>query len=742
MARTSDALSALRAVLAAFDDAALEALASPGLLRRARKDLEAGLRIELGEPAPDGAVRVRIDDVTVTIPASGPARATCTCPAPGICRHVVCACLELRGSGLASANTVGIAIDEADAPSATWADPPTSARVAPAGDGAARAEILAISAPDLRKWAGAAGLRAAERTLSEEPALSIEDAGATVLVRFPVRGAEARFFQGAGLDGMVASTTERDPKGIAAAAILAVQRSGRTIEPASALAAKPEPVRTSAALPPVRGAARTREQVIDATESAFESLIEVGISHPSAAMIERFTTLAISATAVNLPRLGAALRTVADELGAIAGRLASADESRLLATASQAFALAQALASSGGGDRIALVGRHRGRFVEVPTLELCGVSSYPWRTRSGFLGISVLFWEPAGKRWLSWSEARPEAGGGPALQPSARYLAGSVWSGTGPPRELSRSRIRIESPRASAALRLSSSERSRVTVLGCSSPESIDFGARGFDDWTALGRHVADSLPLGLAFEPEPFATTVLVRPARWSARRWDEIAQRLTWDLEDQRGRILALEVAFDAQSEHAVELLDGLDPERERIWGVVGAARVREGTVVLAPWALFRHVESAEQSAIVNVHFDSLPRRLSIHSVLNRLRRTRIASTIFGDGRAAVDDVDDDAPDVSDGADSLAVDPRVERFERELELVSERGHAALTHERRRTFGALARDLEEAGLRRLSHAARALARASARSGRAVLEARYLCVLHRQATARRVLAAS
>ena len=50
MAGEDDPLKSLRRTLAALDDAALASLASAGLLRRARKDLEGGETVTLAEP--------------------------------------------------------------------------------------------------------------------------------------------------------------------------------------------------------------------------------------------------------------------------------------------------------------------------------------------------------------------------------------------------------------------------------------------------------------------------------------------------------------------------------------------------------------------------------------------------------------------------------------------------------------------------------------------------------------------
>ena len=94
------------AVYAGYDDDALATLASPGLVRRARKDVTAG-RVEPVEVRPDGVV-VSVGGVRVELDARGPAGARCACPTPGTCQHVVAASLWARGTGAAPLSLIHI----------------------------------------------------------------------------------------------------------------------------------------------------------------------------------------------------------------------------------------------------------------------------------------------------------------------------------------------------------------------------------------------------------------------------------------------------------------------------------------------------------------------------------------------------------------------------------------------------------------------------------------------------------
>ncbi len=142
----------LKRILAAFDEGGLVALANVGLVRRARKDLEAG---GVTHEETDAAVIVRGPDWAVTMPPDGPTKATDSTKATGITRQIIAATIHLRDTW------AGVPVPAT--PTSGEATPsPVVAVASPAGPspGELLAEtVLALSADDLRKWAGKAALR-------------------------------------------------------------------------------------------------------------------------------------------------------------------------------------------------------------------------------------------------------------------------------------------------------------------------------------------------------------------------------------------------------------------------------------------------------------------------------------------------------------------------------------------------------------------------------------------------------
>ncbi|MBP9539795.1 MAG: SWIM zinc finger family protein, partial [Vitreoscilla sp.] len=83
-----------QAIYAHLDDDALSTWANPGLLRRAKKALEANEVTQLEIGAEQG--QWQNDDAIVTLNAQGLIQAACNCPAAGACKHILAAVLHLQ----------------------------------------------------------------------------------------------------------------------------------------------------------------------------------------------------------------------------------------------------------------------------------------------------------------------------------------------------------------------------------------------------------------------------------------------------------------------------------------------------------------------------------------------------------------------------------------------------------------------------------------------------------------------
>jgi hypothetical protein len=689
MAGEKDLVTQLAAVIAALDDDALATLASKGLLRRAEKDLAQGSMAAV-ERQTDSALVVRVGDALVMMPAQGPAAATCSCRALTTCRHVLAAALYLR----------------------SWfAERSIAVAPAPPPAEAARAELLKLSADSLRAWAGAKAFRDAVRLVAGGLTVLVTEHHALVLY-VPTLDVECRYLPGGGLDGVITNASSRDRAKVIVAVVLAFQQAnGVALDTTDA---------GPSSLPEAVGAPRSRGEVIGATRALLEEMVRAGLAHPSSAIRDRLATLAVSATGANLPRLALGIRALADEVTDLVTRSAQADPERLFSSVAQVYALAAALSEAGPSPPADLIGWHRTHYDTIARLEVVGVGAYPWRTRSGFDGLSVVFWDERGRRWLTWSDSRPRSAG---FDPVRRYRQLGPWGGSATPETLSRRRVHLLGARRNSQDRLSGSAQCQAQAGEPARPDEIDFGPHLFRTWADLRRHAASIYPVGLK-EHQPLDRLVVLQPATWVAPGFDQAAQASRWLLLDADRQPLVAELRYSDQNRLAIEMVERFDPTAEGAWGLLAEVLLRPGPLVVTPLTVFRKSDG-QRSAIVNLGLDNIDRA----------------------GLSAPEQAPVPAPsnleplDALDGSDTPELVPLPAAMEREVAgLEDELQHHAECGCRMLTAAHQSRLAERSALLR-RHGLRLLADqldcfAVNPLVTTLVRLRYLCLLHRQAAVR------
>jgi hypothetical protein len=533
-------LARLRAALVAFDDEALAALANKGLVRRARKDLESNPPVSL-EPSGDRP-RLAVGDGVVEL-ALPPSRSTCSCPAGGVCRHILAALIYVRDSA-----PVGGSEPEPEA------GPSVSAIE----------EMMAVDDAAIASWAGKPLAARAVKALALGMTAEVEEAGA-VVVRFPSRNVVCRWMPGGGLTGMVCSCHAPGPCEHRVAAVLAVQTARGVREPAS----EPEALAASA------GAPRTREEVLASLGEVLRDLVALGTSRLSRATAGRLRTLAVSAHGVDFPRLVRLVRTLADEVDHGLARDAQADSSRVLAAAARVEALRHALARP----TPALVGEHRSRYEPVGDIEIVGLGARRWRARSGYEGLTLYFWDRSARAWASWTEARPTTTGG--FDPAARFDGDGPWAGLASPSQASRSALRLTGAWRNRHGRLSGRPSTRASVTGPVDPAE----APVIERWHDLLAQVNRLFGGGFRDRDERDGV-VLLAPKLWAPAQFGPIRQEVVRFVFDADGRPLPLVIPHTPENQDAVGALEKLDPSGVRT--VLGLLRLEADRLAVEPVAV----------------------------------------------------------------------------------------------------------------------------------------------------------
>jgi len=613
----------LRAQLARYDEDALVAWGSRGLLRRAGKDLETQTpRVEQDD---EQALVLAFAGHRQRFDARGPTQAHCGCPASGVCQHLLAAVLWLQREDLAREATLDSPIAP---PGSVESHADRAAAIADVTDPRAplHAELLAFSAAQLVRYAGKTGYHWAWQHVQDaDPAQGPRIGGERNIVIDLVQPRIVFRYVGGGLAHLIADGAPTRVEKHRVVAVLAYQRAhGQAIAPPALPTLEPsldlgKAHQLGESRDPARRDSRTRLRA--ALAQLLDECMALGLSHLSQHVQERYSTLAVWAQGADYPRLALLLRRIADHVELLLERAGGADEHRLLEELALAHALASALAVADavGQAPAHLLGRARGEYENAGNLILWGLGALPWRAASGYLGLTMLFWSPQSRSFLACTDARPES---QRFDPRARYQAPGPWAGLAAPAQASGQRLQLRDAQTSAAGRLSTSDKTHAAVQALPSTE-LFADLSPHTSWQAL-IDSRQSLPASLLSEPRPMLDWVVLRPARYAQARFDASRQTLLWPLHDAEDRVLEAEVAYSPLSAHAIERIEEMTPPQIDGQWLVARLRSTGGRWTVEPLSLIRR-ENGKGVAVDALYFDASPRPGLPDAATQKLRASR---------------------------------------------------------------------------------------------------------------------
>lgn len=501
-----------------FDDDALAALASAGLVRRAAKDVEAGkVAWESPPDAKQGALRA--DGQLVRIGADGPARARCDCPAPDMCKHILAATIWLRDS--APVDGGGPADDDI------------------------MEQLLGLEPAALLKSAGVVATRKAAALFGEAGAATITMQAGALTIALPELDFICRYISGGGFAGMVSEAAPASRTALHLVAIAAVRRQqGRDFSwPGEAVAESPA---EDDAL------SDAERQFLARLRQLLLEMCDGGLAHVGDVMPAQLRSLAMSARVESFPRLAGMLRVLAGTAELLVKRDLAADERQAIRLAARIYALSHALERSEGETLRELRGRARRLFDDNEALELLPLGAHWWERRSGAHGLTMSFWDPASLSVMQAALARRDAND-PNFHRHGAWAVNSLWPGAGTASRLADGALALENVRVSGDNRISLSNETRARVMSPWRADDERWSAAGYDDWNAL----ADAIRMNAGLRGDPL-DCLLLKPAMMDAPRLDEVRQIFRWTLRDQRGAPLLLNLSCEAKHYVRIENIE----------------------------------------------------------------------------------------------------------------------------------------------------------------------------------------
>jgi len=500
----------LAALIASCSDAVLTAASSKGVLIRARKDVEAG-KVALQSRTPLQA-ELSVDGETVLLSAKALAASRCSCPATGICRHIVAAALQLRGGS-------------DDAPPPAPADHPVE---------------------DLPTYAG-----------SDWPAAVTLARTASVVdgetVAFPATGDQVTLPVGRPLrDALYKGPhTSRRRLAVVAAALVLAARDGHQIP---TLITPEAPAQISADL---------LDQVQKALEGAVLALAAGNLGQSR----DRLFAAAIAARVETIPRLAAALRSLSERLDPDTLRSADFGPSDALAEMARAYALAEALKSYPGDTE--LTGVVSRGFTPAGQRQMVMVGADVWRSPSGARGMTAILVDPESGRFHKATEARG-AGTDLTFDPMTA-LRSPIWSAR-PPLDLMGHGISFADVLLSDDGGVSLSQIATATArVGF---DQLNRAGVVLHDWGDLAARIVRDLGRGL--RRRFGETHVILAPRKTDSPQLDPFDQTMVWRWYDKAGRTFDLTLpdmpdGLGGQEDHVLAGLVALDrPDQGRLLSV----------------------------------------------------------------------------------------------------------------------------------------------------------------------------
>ncbi|QGX39856.1 hypothetical protein [Permianibacter aggregans] len=487
--------------------------------------------------------------------------------------------------------------------------------------------LLQMQATALIKHAGKSGYRWAwqfvqDLELEADVQLLLDR---YVVIRFVKRRISFRYL-GGGAEGLIADTQIANIEKYQVAAVLAYQRAN------GISLVEPEPSRKSQnekldfgkdhalAEDAETSQSLSRQRLREAVRQLLTECVQLGLSHLSSSVLERFSTLAVWAQAADHYRLARLLRHVADHVEQLLARATGADEQRLFDDLTYIYGLVEALdsAEQKGLSPQRLLGLARNRYDTFNSLILLGIGALSWRSASGYRGLTMLFWSPEEQSFYSCTDARPDAQRG--FNPRARYKAAGPWRGLSAPADACGRQLLLNGAQVSTNGRLSTTETTTAVV------QTLPNARHFLDQFSTCSRwdELKERFSLArqsLLAEPQPMKDWVALKPDRFGAGYFDPVRQLLTWPLYDHDNTELRAEIPYSDDNQHAIERVESLADDTLPSGTVLIAKVRRSGSeLIVEPLSL---INPNSANPVDALHFDEAPKLGVMTKTIQRLKR-----------------------------------------------------------------------------------------------------------------------
>ncbi|AOA57362.1 hypothetical protein [Acinetobacter larvae] len=576
-----------------YDDDSLSLYSNAGLVRRAKKSLDA---VQLDNQSAT-ELHFKVESQQVRLTPQGIAAAQCDCSATQCCKHILAAIVWLQQSEFFHSHTAAVQPTpnpKADAPlapstpstntntdSAAEHPPTASAAVDNTAEQATLAKALALSVSHSLKQVNKAQRRLAYQFFLEwqqHPEQCQIDLDADkICFRLSLSAQPVLLFPLLGLNGMLSDIDDKQQAAVhlACLAILFERHAANTWQWPDELSAPNHSTAPSLS-------AEDLHFIVELQQMC-RQFIAQGLSHLATEAVLALHILNMQARAQKLPRLASQLRQLHGMMRQFQAHDVQVDEQLIFDRLAQLYAYLAALtAAAQQPERLnTLRGQLQRDYQQQSYAHLIPLGCEWWQYDSGAHGLSLCFWDVDGKNMLEVTQARANHLDSSFDQNSAAQSG--IWGSSLD--YLLQHQLSLSHAQLAADHRLSASDKTRFLQkepFSTLSPKDFAHHAIGITDWQQLQQLIQPTSSIHQ--NPNHY---ILLRHQEIRPAELNEVEQYFECRVIDQHGMGLKLILPLDTAYKQRIQRLNQLIQYEKPIASLV-RVQYTHGQIRLIPCSL----------------------------------------------------------------------------------------------------------------------------------------------------------
>ncbi|MDR2231786.1 MAG: SWIM zinc finger family protein [Tannerella sp.] len=505
-------MSTLKEQLGIIDEAYLTGMANKGLVNRALKDLEAsGIRFTLG----DNELKADFADGTSVSITGALDNFTCSCPSRTICKHVVMAMMKAsHQEQLASVS---------EAPKDKQDDGQTFTPSLFGGFD----YLLGYTKDLLIKQFGKSVYNDVLFKVLSGEKCEIEEG--TILNLKLMDGAfTVRFLPGVSNSDSVCTCKAKNCRHLLEAILQYIKHKTGKLD-----------------FEPVGSDVEVDTGIIPHVMEFLESIFRIGLIRLPAEYSGKCAQFAVLCHGAGFADFERLFEVCSKELTLYGQKSAGFNRNSLMSVLTRIYLVCREIKDGGIEAALASAGKFKRQYLELPKLLLKGMGAYPWYAKSGFCGVTAIFYAPELRQTFTFTSSRPvESEKNAVFMIGQTWRAKTAWNLPISFNAMSKTELTLTGAKISDNLRLSSSAETVATLVGTITSFGFGVALEDFSHIKQLFQEDADNSRL----------IYTALQISALGEGVYNKITQTYTIQLTDKADNKLPLTIRYSKINETAI--------------------------------------------------------------------------------------------------------------------------------------------------------------------------------------------